>query len=433
MRKPILIAVAAAVVLVGATYAMWPNSDANSIPTRQAVAKKQTLVESVSAPGNVEPKRKVDVSAEVSARILELPFREGARVKKGDVLVKLDDRNLLAALSSAEARRDGERFRLQSEKSRIVGTKENLENSRLQLARQQNLFTTGDVSKQALEDAQTRTKDLESQLQAAEQMLSQLQKAIESSEADIEEAREALRKTTIVSPLDGLITTLSAEVGELVMVGTMNNAGTRIMTVADLTEMRLNARVAETDIARVTVGAPATIYINAYKDHPFTGKVDEIAMARTVEKDGTSTYKVMVSFDLNGKVIPSGLSGNVDLHVASTEGIVVPSQAIVDRRVDELPPALAKDPLVQQGKGTTPIVLVVKDGRVSLRPVLCGASNLTDTIVQQGLQEGETVVTGPYRSLETLKDGDRVKEDEVKEFSRPGGGSSGQRRSMRVG
>jgi len=425
MRKLIPISSVSIVVVAAVAYWMWPNSDANSIAVRQSTAKKQTLVESVSAPGTVEPKRKVDVSAEVSARILELPLREGSQVKKGDVLVKLDGRDLTAALTSAEARRDGEKFRLESERSRILGTQENLANSKLQLARQQNLFVTGDVSKQALDDAQTKTKDLESQLHAAEQTLSQLQKTIESSQAQIEQAREQLRKTVIVSPIDGVVTVLTAEVGELVMVGTMNNAGTRIMTVADLGEMRLNARVSETDIARIAVGVSAEVFINAYKDQPFAGKVEEVALARTLEKDGTSTFKVLVSLDLKGKVIPSGLSGNVDLNVASTDGIVVPSQAIVDRKVEELPKAVAADSLVQKTKLTTPIVLVVKDGIVSLRPVVSGASNMSDTIVVQGLKEGETVVSGPYRSLESLKEGDRVKEEEIKDGMRMNGGGGG--------
>ena len=425
MRKLIPISSVSIVVVAAVAYWMWPNSDANSIPVRQTTAKQQTLVESVSAPGTVEPKRKVDVSAEVSARILELPLREGSQVKKGDVLVKLDGRDLTAALNSAEARRDGEKYRLESERSRIMGTQENLANSKLQLARQQNLYVTGDVSKQALDDAQTKTKDLESQLHAAEQTLSQLQKTIESSQAQIEQAREQLRKTVIVSPIDGVVTVLTAEVGELVMVGTMNNAGTRIMTVADLGEMRLNARVSETDIARIAVGVTAEVFINAYKDQPFAGKVEEVALARTLEKDGTSTFKVLVSLDLKGKVIPSGLTGNVDLNVARTDGIVVPSQAIVDRKVEELPKAVAADSLVQKTKLTTPIVLVVKDGIVSLRPVVSGASNMSDTIVVQGLKEGETVVTGPYRSLESLKEGDRVKEEEMKDGMRMNGGGGG--------
>ena len=300
MRKPIIISCVSVMVLAIGGYWMWPSSDANSIPVRQTTAKKQTLVESVSAPGTVEPKRKVDVSAEVSARILELPLREGAVVKKGDVLVKLDGRDLTAALTSVEARRDGEKFRLESERSRIMGTRENLANSKAQLARQSNLYASGDVSKQALSDAETRTKDLEAQLNAAEQTLSQLQKAIDSSAAQIEQAREALRRTTIVSPIDGIVTLLAAEVGELVMVGTMNNAGTRIMTVADLGEMRLNARVSETDIARIAPGVTAEVFINAYKDQPFAGKVEEVALSRTLEKDGTSTFKVLVSLDLSG-------------------------------------------------------------------------------------------------------------------------------------
>ena len=167
MRKLIPISSVSIVVVAAVAYWMWPNSDANSIPVRQTTAKQQTLVESVSAPGTVEPKRKVDVSAEVSARILELPLREGAVVKKGDVLVKLDGRDLNAALTSVEARRDGEKFRLESERSRIMGTRENLAKSKAQLVRQSNLYASGDVSKQALSDAQTRTKDLEAQLNAA--------------------------------------------------------------------------------------------------------------------------------------------------------------------------------------------------------------------------------------------------------------------------
>lgn len=418
MRKYLIIGIVLCVVVVSAAFMMRSGGDAVT-EVRMSEVKQGVLVESVSAPGVVEPKRKVDVSAEVSARILELPYREGARVKKGDVLVKLDGRDLQAALASAEARRDGERFRLEAERSRIQGAKQTLENSKAQLARQKALYDTGDVSRQQLDDAVTRMRDMESQELAAEKTISQLEKSLAASESTIEQAREAVRRTTIMSPIDGLITYLAAEVGELVVVGTMNNAGTRIMTVADLGEMRLNSKVAETDIARVAVDQDAKVYVNAYKDDPFDGKVSEIALQRTLEKDGTGSFKVLVNLDLKGRQIFSGLTGNVDIDIARQEGLLVPSQAVVERPVNDLPQGIKDNPLVQKSRRVTQVVFRVVDGKAVMTPVSTGTSNLTDTLVKDGLKAGDMIITGPYRVLEKLKDGEAVqKEDASKDAGR---------------
>ena len=435
MRKYLIIGIALCIVVGAAAFMMRSGSD-GATEVRMSEVKQGVLVESVSAPGVVEPKRKVDVSAEVSARILELPFREGSRVKKGDILVKLDGRDLQAALASVEARRDGERFRLDAERSRILGAKQSLENSRAQLARQQSLFDTGDVSRQQLDDAITRARDLESQVQAAEKTISQLEKSLAASESSVEQAKEAVRRTVIISPIDGLVTFLQAEVGELVVVGTMNMAGTRIMTVADLGAMHLNAKVAETDIARVADGQGAKIYVNAYKDEPFDGKVSEIALQRTVEKDGTGSFKVLVNLDLKGRQIFSGLTGNVDIDIARQEGLLVPSQAVVERPVNDLPEAVKSSPLVQKNRRVTPVVFRVVDGKAVITPVSSGASNLTDTLVKEGLNAGDTIVTGPYRVLEKLKDGELVqKEDPSKDAGRwaAAEGARGQGGGMGMG
>jgi HlyD family secretion protein len=359
------------------------------------------------------------VSAEVSARIMELPAREGARVKKGDVLVRMDGRDLQAALAGAEARRDGDRFRLEAERSRIQGARQNQENVRAILARLQALHDTGDVSRQQLDDAIARARDVESQVQAAEKTIAQLERSLAASEATIEQSREAVRRTVIVSPIDGLVTYLKAEVGELAVVGIMNSPGTLIMTVADLGAMHLNAKVAETDIARVAVGQDAKIYVNAYKDDPFDGKVSEIALQRTVEKDGTGSFKVLVNLDLKGRQIFSGLTGNVDIDIARQEGLMVPSQAVVERPVNDLPESVKSSPLVQKNRRVTTVVFRVIDGKAVVTPVVTGASNLTDTLIKEGLTAGDTIITGPYRSLEKIKDGEAVeKEDPSKDASR---------------
>ena len=418
MRTYLIIAVVLCLV-GGAAAFMMRSGGSEATEVRMTEVKSGVLVESVSAPGVVEPKRKVDVSAEVSARIMELPAREGARVKKGDVLVRMDGRDLQEALSGAEARRDGDRFRLEAERSRIQGARQNQENVRAILARTQALHDTGDVSRQQLDDAIARARDIESQVQAAEKTISQLERSLAASEATIEQSREAVRRTVIVSPIDGLVTYLKAEVGELAVVGIMNSPGTLIMTVADLGAMHLNAKVAETDIARVAVGQDAKIYVNAYKDDPFDGKVSEIALQRTVEKDGTGSFKVLVNLDLKGRQIFSGLTGNVDIDIARQEGLMVPSQAVVERPVNDLPESVKSSPLVQKNRRVTTVVFRVIDGKAVMTPVTTGASNLTDTLIKEGLAAGETIITGPYRALEKLKDGETVqREDPSKDASR---------------
>jgi HlyD family secretion protein len=418
MRIYLIIAVVLCLV-AGAAAFMMRSDGSDATEVRMTELKQGVLVESVSAPGVVEPKSKVDVSAEVSARIMELPAREGARVRKGDVLVRMDGRDLQAALAAAEARRDGDRFRLEAERSRILGAKQNQDNARAILARTQALHDTGDVSRQQLDDATARARDVESQVQAAEKTIAQLERSLAATEAQVEQQRELLRRTVIISPIDGLVTYLKAEVGELAVVGIMNSPGTLIMTVADLGAMHLNAKVAETDIARVAVGQDAKIYVNAYKDEPFEGKVSEIALQRTVEKDGTGSFKVLVNLDLHGRQIFSGLTGNVDIDIARQEGLLVPSQAVVERPVNDLPESVRSSPLVQKNRRVTTVVFRVIDGKAVVTPVVTGPSNLTDTLIKEGLTAGETIITGPYRSLEKIKDGEAVqKEDPSKDASR---------------
>jgi HlyD family secretion protein len=362
---------------------------------------------------------------------VELPRREGDRVRTGDLLMRLDDRDLKAALQSAEARRDGERYRLEAERSRIVGSQNNLENQRAIAQRQESLFRAGDVSRQAYEDAVTRARDLESQFLAQKNTIVQLEKSLAAAEAQIEQQREALRRTVVVAAIDGVVTQLNAEVGELVVVGTMNMPGTKIMTIADLSKMKLSAKVSETDIPRVAKGQPAEVRINGYKNRVFKGTVDEVALSRTVEKDGTGFFKTAILLDLDGEQIFSGLGGNVDISIARHSGLNVPSQAVVERRVEGLPESQRSSPLIPAGKKLASVVFRVVDGKAVATVVGTGASNLTNTVIADGVKAGELVVTGPYKALERLKDGEAVVKEESSGWGgdgeRPGGGGGGRR------
>ena len=393
----------------------------DGLESRSTAVREGSLNESVSAPGFVEPVSKVDISAQISARVMALPLREGDVVHKGDLVVQLDDRNLKAVLASTTARRDGERARLEAERARIEGPKQSLENAKRNLERQRKLFETGDVARQALEDAMVKVQEIEAAVVGSQKNIGALESSLAASEAEIERVREEVSYATIRAPIDGTITRLNAEVGELVVVGTMNNAGTVIMTIANLARMRVRAQVAEADIAKVLEGQPAEIFINAFSGRTFHGVVEEVALQRTSSGQGSAasatqgsgTFKVDVSLDADGTRIFSGLAANVDIAIKEHRGILVPTQAIVERKRDDLPTALAESTVFQGAQRVVAIVFRDEDGVAVATPVRLGSSSLTETIVEVGLSAGQSVVVGPYKTLEQLKGGEKLRKETI--------------------
>ncbi|MCH2144325.1 MAG: efflux RND transporter periplasmic adaptor subunit [Phycisphaerales bacterium] len=383
-----------------------------AVSVRLMEVVRGTVREKVTAPGEVEPDTKVDISAEVSARIERLPFREGDQVAEGDLVVKLDDRDLLAASNSAKARRDAEFFRLKSEQARLAGPLARLEMARRQLERQASLFESGDISRITLEEAEEAVDDLTAQVAAAQHSISVIESSLEAAEADIARATEALGRTEIRAPMDGVVTALNAEVGELVMVGTMNNAGTVILTVADLSSMHLDARVAESDVARIEQGQDAEIRINAYRDEVFSGDVTRIALQRTLDGSGAGYFKTEVRLELEGRAIYSGLAANVDILVGDHDGLVVPTQSVVDRAVKDLDDEVLESELLDGLSSAVSVIYVVREGLAVCVPVEVGPSSLTDTLVRRGVKEGDQIIIGPYKALEKIRHGDRVEESD---------------------
>jgi HlyD family secretion protein len=392
----------------------------DGLESRSTAVREGSLNESVSAPGFVEPVSKVDISAQISARVMALPLREGDVVHKGDLVVQLDDRNLKAVLASTTARRDGERARLEAERARIEGPKQSLENAKRNLERQRKLFETGDVARQALEDAMVKVQEIEAAVVGSQKNIGALESSLAASEAEIERVREEVSYATIRAPIDGTITRLNAEVGELVVVGTMNNAGTVIMTIANLARMRVRAQVAEADIAKVLEGQPAEIFINAFSGRSFHGVVEEVALQRTSGQgsassatQGSGTFKVDVSLDTEGTRIFSGLAANVDIAIKEHRGMLVPTQAIVERKRDDLPTALAESTVFQGAQRVVAIVFLDENGVAVATPVRLGSSSLTETIVEMGLSAGQSVVVGPYKTLEQLKGGEKLRKETI--------------------
>lgn len=360
----------------------------------------------VSAPGNIEPRTRVQIGAQVSAKIVALPFREGDEVRRGDVVVRLDADDYVAALASAKAN-------LRGDEARLEGLRAELVNTRAEFQRITKLFETNDVSKSDFDQAQARLLSQEASVRAAEHN-------VEVGRAQVTRAEKNLEFTTIRSPIDGIITRLNLEVGEQVL-GTFNNAGTVIMEIADFSVMVMKARVDEANIAPVRAGQTARIYLNAYPDRVFDGVVDLVGLKRLTERDGTSYFETQILVKLDkpdmlpkGDRLRSGYTANADIQVETFAQVLkVPSQAVVDRRIDELPRSVVdNNPNIDPGKVFTRVVYTLgADGRTRVVPVTIGPSDVTHTVIAAGLAEGDRVITGPFKMLTGLRHDQQVAEE----------------------
>lgn len=399
-------------------------------------AKPTELLEFVSAPAELEPKSRVEISAKVSGRVEALPFKVGERVTKGDpnanppvpasVLVQLDSKDLESQLLGAQARRAAQAAGIESEKARIAGQKANLlgtgatfEQAKTQMERQKKLLASKDISQYEFDQAQLKLDELQAQynaaklgLDAAELNQRVLEHNLAAADAQIEQAKETLGYTTIVSPLDGVITRINAKVGEMVVTGMMNNPGTKILEVGDLSQMLAVAQVDEADVGKLEVGQTARVFIDAYPTHEFKGTVYTIALSTDLSRQGTKYYKTEILLESDRR-LHSGLTANVDIETHKYSGVLsVPSQAVMTREIESLPIDVRDNsPCVDKSKTFATVVFRYLDGKAVITPVKIGPSNLTHTILEAGVDKSEKVIMGPYKELEKLKHDQTVKDE----------------------
>jgi len=231
-----------------------------------------------------------------------------------------------------------------------------------------------------------------------------------AADAEITRARQDLTYTTITAPMDGVVTRINAEEGELVMTGTMNNPGTVIMEIADLAQMLVIAQVDQTDISKVNTGQSAKITFQAWPDRIFEGVVEKKALA-TTQKMGGEYYEVEVLLlNTTGEEVLSGLSADVQIDTATyNDVIMVPSQAILAREVDELPVDIRdNNPLVDLKKIYASVVYRYIDKEAIVTPVKIGPSDTANTIIREGLAADDKIITGPFKNLNKLKHKQKV-------------------------
>jgi HlyD family secretion protein len=440
-KKWIIIAVIVVLVLLVVAKVLSKGRKTNGKEeiVRLEEVSRGELAERVSAPGEIEPKTTVQISAKVSARIIEMPYDEGDVVTSGDpcaippippsLLIKLDAKDLESQLRLAHAGRNAqeaqievEKARIESSKSSITGLGASLEQAEKDLERKKGLFESTDISKADFDQIKYRTDELRAQYESAKHNLDATQRNLvvmrhnlDAAEARIAEAMEALSYTTITSPINGVVTRVNAKVGEMVMTGTMNNPGTVIMEVSDLSQMLVVAQVDEADIGGLAVGQQATVSVQAFPNIKFKGFVDKIALKHRLSDNRTKYYRteIILENDPNVSKLCTGLTADVDIETRKHNDVIkVPSQAVLAREIDGLPMEIRdKSSELDKDKKFAPVVFRYNDGKAVVTPVVIGQADLTHTIILSGLKEGDKIVVGPYKILDSIRHDQKLRDE----------------------
>ncbi len=437
-NKKILIGVGIVVVLGGIAYANVKFKRNTGTEVTTEAIKKRRLEAIVNASGKIQPKRDVNISADTMGRVTDLAVDEGYRVTKGQFLLQIDPRNLRTAVQRTEASLQAARSQVEQLRVSIESAKVALKQSEDAYTRQQNLWKGGLTTRETLERAENDFKLRQADLRSQEQQLRTQELRMQSESATAESARYDLSKVRIESPINGIVTRRNIEEGETVVIGTMNNAGTVLLTIADMSVIQAEVEVDETDIPTVKIGQPAKVTIDALPGQSFTGKVTEIGNSPIQTGTGqqssstqATNFKVVVTLDKEIAEVRPGFTCTAEITTAVRDNTIsVPIQATTVREVivddkgnvvrppeNEKRPASRPSAMTAQAAELKPGqtrkelegVFIVQNNKAVFNPVKTGIAGEKYFEILSGLKEGDSVITGPFASVRSIADGAPVK------------------------
>lgn len=397
--KKILIFAALAALLVGLPFIskLTRGTDTKEVEVEKVELK--LIKSSILASGTLAFREQVQLRSEVIGQVTELHVEEADRVKKGDMVITLDPKTYQAQVDQADARVRIQEIAIERQRLLIKTLSDRFE-------RQKTMFARNLVDEDSYQA-------IESELSLARVDLRSLQESLTQARAALDQSEELLGKTRIRSPIDGVVIQLDIKVGETVIAGTTNIPGSTMMVIADPSETLTEVQVDEADIAQVEVGQGADIFTAAYPDTPLSGTVQSIAsVARQTPGQASLSFLVKILLDeQDTMVIRPGMSVRADIYTQSSEEtLAVPVQAVL---YDEDLAGDEEDK--EKNKKDQTYVFVMEDTKAVRKDVQVGISSDSDQEISAGLEQGETVITGPFRVLRDLKDGDAVKVKEPDE------------------
>jgi HlyD family secretion protein len=444
-KKKIVIGVGILVVLGGVAFANFKFKRTVGITVNTEAVKKRKLDAIVSASGKIQPKRFVNISADTSGRVTDLAVNEGDRVTQGQFLLQIDPRNLRTRVQSGEASLGAAQSTSEQLKLALESSRTQLKLAQDNYKRQQELWKGGLTTREQFERAESELRVREQDLRAQEQNVQTQQQRMRQEQATLENARTDLSKVRIESPINGIVTRRNVEQGETAVVGTMNNAGTILLQVADMSVIEAEVEVDETDIPNVKIGQMGKITVDAMTGKSFTARVTEIGNSpiQTTGQTASQATNFKVTLQVDGEIpdVRPGFTCTAEITTATRENVLaVPIQATTVREMvlDE------KGNIVREptGPGTPPRrpggvqaaelkpgqerkevegVFVVRNGKAIFEAVKTGIAGEKYFEVLSGLKDGDSVIVGPFSSVRTLADGAAVKvEDAPRATAAPG-------------
>jgi HlyD family secretion protein len=439
-KKWVLVVIVLLLAGAGAAAYFARRGDTGTLVTVEAIQKRD-LEAIVSASGKIEPKKTVNISAQTMGRVTRLGVQEGDRVKQGQFLLQIDPVNAEAAVRRDIAAVAGAQTSLEQSKVSLQSARANLEVSRQAARRQQELWTAGLTTRETLERAEAEVEIRESDLKAREQEIKTRETQLNQQQAGLAASQHTLAQVRFDAPFDGIVTRRNVEEGENVVIGTMNNAGTVLLTVADMSTIEAEVEVDETDIPFVRMGQLARIEIDAIPDRVFAGKVTEIGNS-PIQTAGTGTtrtatnFKVTVTIEGTIPDVRPGFTCTAEITTATKQQVIaVPIQAMTIRELildaggnvvhEPRPPRKGIRFGPSQGASATPApaaelkpgqkreeregVFLMRDGKAAFVEVKTGIAGERYLEVLTGLKEGDQVITGPFDSVRGMYEGDVVR------------------------
>jgi HlyD family secretion protein len=367
------------------------------IEVQVAEVGREDVQAKVSANGKVQAQKKVDVSATIAGQITHLAVREGDVVKKGQFLLQIDPVNPRAAVRSTESSMEALRQELATALS-------NRDQARADYARARGNHDAKVISEADFQRHATTLATSEAAVLAA-------QRRVDQARATLEGARDTLAKTTIHAPIDGIVTARRVEEGEVAVIGLQNSPGTVLLTISDMSVVETEMEVDETAVPGVKLRQPARVRIDAYPNQTFDGVVTEVGESPMTSIGGTEAikFKVKVRIVNPPAGVKPGLSAQADILTGfAARALVVPIQALVLRDAPKKPGEKAGLPREVEG------VYLMENGKARFQPIATGLQGELAVEVRSGLEGGETLITGPFKSLRTLQPGDAVKLEKPK-------------------
>jgi HlyD family secretion protein len=380
-----------------------------------AKASVEEMVSKVTANGKIQAEKKVELSALVMGQIVNLAVRDGNSVKKGDFLLQIDRNRAVAEEAGSAAALAGSLAALDSAQATLAQARRDSERAK----RNYDAKILPEADQQRARAA----------LETAEADYQVAQRRVEQNRANLNASRDTLSKTTVRAPLDGVVTNLPVKEGEVTVIGTMNNPGTQLMTISDMATVEAVLMVDETDVPTVLVGQKAILSIEAYPNRAFEGLVTQVENSPISKTDpelqGLITTSDAINFKVRVKLlhpperIRPGFSVSADVITGSKpKALAVPLAAVIVRDSPKGEKTATGRIKTESG------VYVLKDGKTKFLPVQLGLAGELKVEVTGGLSDGQEIITGPFKTLRTLKEGDKVKIEKEKKGAESSGAAS---------